>query len=352
MAENNKNSILKIIFALIVITIIAGGVIGYILYMRIYSDNVSLPDGKVAYLYIPTGATISTVYDSLYSNDYIINKKSFEWVAEKKNYKNHIRPGKYQLTAKMSNNRLINILRGGMQTPVKVTFNNIRLKTELAGRIAGQIEADSASIIKLLKDKTVLADYGFNENTILAMFIPNTYELYWNTSAKQFLERMNKEYRKFWNEKRQKRAEAIGLTPYEVSILASIVQAEQSTHNDEKPTIAGVYINRLNQDIPLEACPTLVYAIGDFSIKRVLEKDKKVESPYNTYMNKGLPPGPINLPEISSIDAVLNYKKHDYIFMCAKEDFSGYHYFSKTLSQHKAYAKKYWRELNRRGINR
>jgi len=198
----------------------------------------------------------------------------------------------------------------------------------------------------LLNNKDFITELGFKKETVLCLFLPNTYEFYWSTDAKQFILRMNDEYKKFWNETRTKKAKEVNLTPIEVSILASIVQAEQGRFNDEKPTIAGLYINRLTQGIALQSDPTLVYAAGDFSIKRVLNVHKEINSPYNTYMYAGLTPGPINLPEISSIDAVLNYEKHDYLFMCAKDDFSGYHYFAKTASQHNVYAQRYHAALN------
>jgi len=182
------------------------------------------------------------------------------------------------------------------------------------------------------------------------MFIPNTYEFYWNTSAEEFFKRMAKEYKAFWTSERIAKAKKIGLSQSEVSALASIVQAEQLFHADERSRVAGLYINRLNKGMLLQSDPTLIYALGDFTIKRVLNKHKIIKSPYNTYLNTGLPPGPINLPERSSIDAVLNYEKHDYIFMCAKEDFSGYHNFAKTNRQHEIYAAKYHRELNKRRI--
>ena len=252
----------------------------------------------------------------------------------------------------MSNNDLVNLLRSGKQSPVKLTFNTIRTYEDLAGKVANQIEADSISLLKALRNPDLANKYGFSTATFFTLFIPNTYEFYWNTSAEEFIQRMAREYKSFWNESRRAKAKAIGLSQSEVAILASIVQAEQMSHPDERPKVAGLYLNRLKRGMRLQSDPTLVFAIGDFSINRVLNQHKSIQSPYNTYLYSGLPPGPINLPELSSLEAVLNPEQHSYLYMCAKADFSGYHHFSKTLSQHNVYAKEYQRELNRRKIMR
>ncbi len=277
--------------------------------------------------------------------------ESFLWVANKKNYKN-IRSGRYEIKSGMSNNELVNMLRSGHQKPIKLTFNNIRTKQELASKVSQKLELDSIELMVLLNNNQFLTPFKFSNITIISMFIPNTYEFYWNISAEAFFKKMNKEYEKFWTKERLEKAEKIKMSPIEVSTLASIVQAEQSIHNDEKAKVAGLYINRLKKGMLLQSDPTVVYAIGDFSIRRVLNRDKEIDSPYNTYKYTGLPPSPINLPEISSIDAVLNYANHNYIFMCAKEDFSGYHNFSKTTHQHMIYARRYQRALNKKKIYR
>ncbi len=345
-----KKILLIILFTIITILTIAY-ILGNSYYDKIYGANVNIKK-KTTYLYIPSGANFRTVLDSLKSKNILRNINSFEWVANKKKYNNKIKAGRYLISNNMSNNELVNMLRAGKQKPLQVTINNIRTKEQLSGKIAGYIEADSIEIISLLNDEATLDKYDFNSRNILSMFLPNTYEFYWNTSANLFLKRMNREYKKFWNNNRLAKAKKIGLNEYEVSVLASIVQAEQSLHNEEKVIIAGLYINRLKRGILLQSDPTIVYAIGDFSIRRVLNKDKDIDSPFNTYKYAGLPPAPINLPEISSLDAVLNYKKHDYLFMCAKDDFSGYHYFSKTNRQHNIYAKRYHRALSKKGIRR
>ena len=300
-------------------------------------------------MYIPTGATLEDVVSLLYENNYIINRNSFEWLAEKKNYRNHIYPGRYKLTNGMSNNKLLDLLRSGKQEPVKVVFNNVRTKEQLAGKIAKQIEADSISIMRLLKDKDFIGKYDLNIATISCIFLPNTYEFWWNTSAEKFIDRMNNEYKKFWNEKRLSKAKVLNLTKEDVVTIASIVD-EETYKKDEMDDIAGVYINRLRKRMPLQADPTIKFALGDFTVKRILKKHLDIDSPYNTYKFYGLPPGPISIPSIDAIDAVLNYKEHDYLYFCASADFSGYHVFAKTLSQHNVNARAYQRALNKEKI--
>jgi UPF0755 protein len=242
-------------------------------------------------------------------------------------------------------------LRSGKQEPVNITFNNVRLLEDLPPKICANIFLDPETFMTKLEDSTLRAKYGFNEYTFKCMFIPNTYEVFWTITADELVERMSYEYKQFWNDERKAKADTIGLSPIDVSILASIVQAECKM-TDEAPVIAGLYLNRLKKNYLLQADPALVYASGDFTIKRVLNKHKEIDSPYNTYKYQGLPPGPINAPEIRYIDAVLNYEQHNYLYMCAKEDFSGYHNFSTNLQQHLVYARRYQRALNREGIYR
>ena len=334
--------VLGIVAILVVVAILAG----FKLYNMVMKPNVVTPDQKEFSLYIPTGADFDQVKDSLYGNHLIIDPGSFEWVARHKDYPSHVKPGRYVLKNGMGNNQLTNILRGGLQTPVKVTFNNIRDVKMLAGRVGTQIEADSASIAAYLTDNVNLNKLGFNSLTIPAMFLPNTYEFYWNTDAEKFVEKMKGEYDKFWNEERRNKAKTLGLSPVQVSILASIVDKE-TNKTDEMPRIAGVYLNRLRNGWLLQADPTLVFAVGDFDLKRVLNIHKEVESPYNTYKYAGLPPGPICIPSLQSINAVLNAEKHNYYYFCAKEDFSGYHVFAKTLTEHNRNAQRYQRALSR-----
>ena len=249
----------------------------------------------------------------------------------------------------MSNNQLVNMLRGGLQSPVKVTFNNIRDVDMLAGRIADQIEADSTSISNLLHNQQYINQLGFDSATIPALFLPDTYEFYWTTDAEGFVSRMFQEYNKFWNDERKQQAAAKNLTPIQVSTLASIVNKETNM-SDEMPRVAGVYLNRLKNNWLLQADPTLVFAWKDFSIRRVLDSHKEIESPYNTYKYIGLPPGPICIPSLAAIKAVLNAEEHHYFYFCAREDFSGYHNFAKTLAEHNRNAAKYQQALNQKGI--
>jgi UPF0755 protein len=338
----------SIVFGILFIFIIAGIRISDI-YWKAYSANIFTPGKKPFYLYIPTGSCIDDVFAIIYKANLVKHKHSFEWVAERKNYKNHVNPGRYKIHNRMSNNELINMLRAGIQEPVKVVINNIHSINELAKSVSRQIEPDETQILALLNDEIYLASLGFNKYSVIGMFIPDTYEFWWNTSARGFVERMKKEYDKFWNFERTLKARQINLSRNEIITLASII-AYETSKPEEYRRIAGVYINRLNKGIKLQADPTVKYALGNMKIKRVLTKQTTINSPYNTYMYYGLPPGPICLPSIKTIDAVLDYEKHDFLYFCAKEDFSGYHNFARTLDQHNRNARLYQRALNQRRI--
>ena len=345
--KNGKGKKIFFFFLLILVLLAAGA--GYLLYNIILKPNVWTPDQEAVAITIPTGSDYENVKNILYSQGLIIHRQNFEWLAEKKKYPNAVKPGKYLIDSTMSNNDLINLLRSGEQVPVQLIFNNIRGIYQLAESVSNQIEADSASITQLLTDSTYLSLLGLKKETAGILFIPNTYEMYWNTSAEGFIKRMHSEYIKFWNGERTRLANEIGLTIPEVVTLASIVEKE-TNKNDEKPIIAGVYMNRLKAGWRLQADPTVIYAIGDYSIKRVLNVHKEFRSPYNTYQFFGLPPGPICIPSIASIDAVLNYDRNNYLFFCAKDDMSGYHVFAKTNRQHNANARKYQEALDKMGV--
>jgi UPF0755 protein len=347
--SNNTSFIKKVLISVAIVSVLLIFITIAFAFKRIYQPNVTLNGKETSFVYIPTGSNINDVCRILYEKNIIINRSSFEWIAEKKKYQNNIKPGKYKIKNKMSNNELINLLRSGNQEPVKLTFNNIRTVNQLAGVISRQIEADSASLAKLLNDNDYVQSYGFSSSNIISMFLPDTYEFVWNTSPESFVKRMNKEYVKFWNSTRLEKAKEIGLTQTEVITLASIVD-EESNKPDEYAVIAGVYMNRLKKGIPLQADPTVKFALQDFTIKRVLKKHLQTESPYNTYLNKGVPPGPIAMPSIKAIESVLNYQKHNYLYFCAKSDFSGYHVFAKTLTQHNHNAQLYQAALNRNRI--
>lgn len=262
---------------------------------------------------------------------------------------NNVKSGRYRVVNSMNNLTLVRMLRNGNQTPVQLKFNNIRTKEQLAGRLSRQLMPDSVEILNLLNDTAFLSKYHVDPYTSVSLFLPNTYEIFWNVDAENIFERMYREYDKFWTEERKQKATAIPLTQEQVSTLASIVDAE-TNHNPEKPVIAGLYINRLRKNMPLQADPTVIFATGDFTIRRVLNVHTRTESPYNTYRNTGLPPGPIRIPTHTGIDAVLNYDTNDYIFMCAKETLNGEHNFAATWGEHQKNAARYQKALNERGI--
>lgn len=330
---------------------LSGLITAYVFYSRIYQPNVVLDFEKEVYFYIPTGSTFEDVQQILSEKGVVRNTASFRWVAEQKNYINRIKSGRYLLENGMNNNALVNLLRSGRQTPVNVVFNNVRTKEQLAGKIAHQLELDSLDLLFAMTDTAFLNPLTLDANSVSSLFIPNTYEFYWDVSIPDFLARMTAEHHHFWTENRKTKAQKLGLSPDKVVTLASIVEKE-TIKRDEQAKVAGLYLNRLRKGIKLESDPTVIYAIGDFTINRVLNKDLKVDSPYNTYKVKGLPPGPISIPSIHAIDAVLNPEKHNYIFMCAKEDFSGYHNFAKNYAGHLKNARMYRRALNNRGIKR
>lgn len=296
-------------------------------------------------LKIPSNSTFKTVSDKLFEDRVINDVLSFSFVAKVLDYQEAVKPGLYVIKPKMTNLQLVRQLRSGNQSPIRITFNNVRTKEDLAEKITTNLEIDQSQFLALLQDSVFIRKYDFNEETVMSMFIPNTYEVWWNTGAEALFDRMYKEYQSFWTENRKQKAAELGLSQKEVSTLASIVQAE-SQKSDERPKIAGVYLNRLKLGMPLQADPTLVFALGDFSLKRVLNIHKETDSPYNTYKYAGLPPGPINLPDINSLDAVLNSENHNFLYFCAKEDFSGYHSFATNLAQHNANARRYQAALN------
>ncbi len=342
MSKKIRNFIIILGILVIIVGICVG--LGY---YYILAPNTNVKDDGI--IYLRENSTISQVLDSLQRYGYIENMHTLSAVAKIKRFASPVKPGRYKIRDGMNNNELINMFRSGNQLPVNFTFNNMRTLDEFAEKAHEELGTSKEELLTLLKDSDVLADLGFDSTTIMAMFIPNTYQIYWNTSALDLLERMKKEYHRFWNEDRMAKAAVIGLSPEEVITLASIIE-EETAKPEEYPVIAGVYINRLNRGIKLDACPTLKFVLGDFTISRILDRYLKIDSPYNTYMYAGLPPGPIRIASIKVIDSVLNYQKHDYLYFCAKSDFSGYHNFSRTLRQHNIYAREYHQELNKRKI--
>ena len=312
-------------------------------YQVVYTPNI-LVDKEDRLFLVKEGASFKDIQKELHEGSYVQDLVSFSFLARLRGYDDQIKPGRYKLRKNMSNLEALRILRSGTQEPVRITFNNVRLIRELAEKITKNLDMTAEEFEARLINFAMTNKDGFNKNNVLTMFIPNTYEVYFNIAPDALIKRMQNEYHNFWNEERKEKAKKVGLTQVEVSILAAIVQAE-SVKEDEAPKIAGLYLNRLKKGIALQADPTLVYAVGDFSLKRILNGHKQIDSPYNTYKYPGLPPGPINLPEIGSIDAVLNYVPSDYYYMCAREDFSGYHNFTNSYQEHMNNAIRYQRAL-------
>lgn len=304
---------------------------------------------ETVYVYIDNDKDFKNLTQQLVDSAGCKNLSSFVLLAKLLNYPEQMKTGRYAITSGMNNMDLLKDLRQAHQSAVKLTFNNIRFTDDLAKRLSEQLMISKEDIQRLLVDSAVCAGLGFTPPTIISMFIPNTYEVYWNITPENLLKRMKKEYTNFWTDKRLAKAQTIGLTPVEVATLASIVE-EETAASDEYPVVAGLYLNRLHIGMPLQADPTVKFAIGDFGLKRILFEHLEIDSPYNTYKHTGLPPGPLRVPTIKGMDAVLNRMDHNYLYMCAKEDFSGRHNFAATLAEHNRNANRYRAELNRRNI--
>jgi UPF0755 protein len=317
------------------------------LWIVVFTPNVR--SDTALRIYLPSGSSFENLIDTLRSSGALKSERNFLVTAKLKSFDRSLKSGSYMIDPGMNNNEIVNMLRSGKQTPVNVTFNNIRTLDELASRVGSQIEADPASLSRFFDDENNYSADGFTRQTLISVFLPDTYQLYWSLDPKGFYRRMLREYNAFWNDERLASARALNLTPVEVSILASII-VEEAAKDDEMPRIAGVYLNRLRKGIPLQADPTVKFAVNDFAIRRVLNEHLEVDSPYNTYKYSGLPPGPVRCASKPALEAVLKAEKHDYLFFVAKADFSGYHHFSRTLSEHNRYATAYRRELNKRRI--
>jgi UPF0755 protein len=344
-------NIKKIAVAFVLFGLVAIAAFSYYIYSIMLVSNTAF-NSKEAYVYIPTGASYDEVRNDL--EPLLISIDKFDVLAQQKKYMSNVRPGRYRISKGMTNNDIINSLRS-QNVPITVAFNNQHSLNQLAKRISNQIEADSLELIESFTDEDFLKTHGFTAETALSMYLPNSYEFFWNTTPRKFRTKMLKSYRIFWNKKRLEQAKEIGLSQTEIAILAAIVQ-EESKQKSEQPRVAGVYINRLKNGWPLQADPTLKYAAYQLPayknkvIKRVLNKHKKIESPYNTYLNKGLPPGLIAMPDLSVIDAVLNYERHDFFFFAANPERPGYHNFAKSISGHNKNAQSYQNYLSRKGI--
>ncbi len=342
--KKTKKIILGSIVSVILLIALSGGLIYYKLTSPFF--NVT----EKVYVYIDDRKDFNDLLLQLQSTAKIKDIGTFQKLAKAINYSEKMKTGRYAVDSKLSCKDFLKNLIKGNQDPCKITFNNIRLKNELSENIGSQLMFGAAALQQQLNDSSVCSKYGFDTQTIQCMFIPNTYEIYWNISMERFLDRMKKEYDNFWTSERLDKASRIPLFPVQVAVLASIVE-EETIVPDEYPQVAGLYINRLKKGMLLQADPTVKYAVGDFSLKRILYTHLEVESPYNTYKHEGLPPGPIRIPSIKGLNAVLNYANHQYLYMCAKEDFSGRHNFATTLAEHTRNAQRYQAALNRNNIH-
>ncbi|WP_228851999.1 endolytic transglycosylase MltG [Aegicerativicinus sediminis] len=343
----------KILWVIALVGLAVAAYLAYYVYSAMLSPNTAF-NNEEAFIFIQTDADYQDVRGQL--EPLLGDIETFDALAQRKQYTANIKAGKYRIVKGMNNNEIINSIRS-KNIPITVSFNNQNTIGELAGRIGQQIEADSLSLISSILNSEFLESNGFESQTAIAMYLPNSYEFFWNTDADGFRDRMKKEYDKFWTDDRMAMAEEIGLSPVEVMTLASIVY-EESKKADEQPIVAGVYINRLKRGIALQADPTLkfaAYQLPEYKntvIKRVLNVHKEINSPYNTYMYPGLPPGPIAMPDLSAIKAVLNYQKHNYLYFSADPERLGYHKFATTLAQHNANARAYHAYLNSQGIKK
>jgi UPF0755 protein len=336
----------KFIIALVVIVILALGGTAIFYYLRYFGPQVT---ANQEYLYIKTGSTFDDVYKTIRDENIVRDTATFSWAAHQMKYTAHVKPGRYRLTDGMSNRKFIRMLQLGEQEPVELSFHVFRTKEQFAGFVSKKLETDSLSLLRYLDSSSFVNQFGLDTNNAFVMIMPDSYKLDWNISPEKFYKRMYKHYDTFWTDQRKQQAAAINLTVPQVSILASIVDAE-AVYDDEMPTIAGLYLNRLRKGMKLESDPTIIFAMHDFTIHRVLNKYLSVNSPYNTYAHTGLPPGPVMLPSVAAVKAVLNYQKNDYLYMVAKEDFSNRHNFATNEAQHNINAAKFRKALTEHNI--
>lgn len=343
----------KILWAIAIIGLFIFGAIAYYIYGAMFSPNTNFNNEK-AYIFVPTDASYNDVRNQLIT--LLKDIETFDALAKQKQYDTYVVPGKFAISKGMNNNEIINSIRS-KNIPVNVSFNNQHSLPALAGRVSLQIEADSLELIKAMTNDDFLRQQELTQETAISMYLPNSYEFFWNTSARGFRDKMLKEYKHYWNANRTKKAQSLNLSPQEVITLASIVH-EESKKKDEQPRVAGVYLNRLKLGMPLQADPTLkfaAYQLPEYQgtvIRRVLNVHKEIESPYNTYKYAGLPPGPIAMPDLSAINAVLDAEQHNYLYFAADASRIGYHKFAKNLSAHNRNAREYQRYLSSQGINR
>ena len=343
--NTKRNTIFKVLALAFLLIII-------VVFVKFFTSNTNFDKDEV-YVQVPTGSTYTDVVKII--SPYIKNMNDFEVIAKLRSYPNNVKSGRFLFKKGMSAFQLVGAIRRNI--PVKLAFNNQERLENLCERVSSQIEPDTTTLLATFRDTLFLKENDFTKDNVFAMFLPNTYEVYWNISAEKFRSKMLDEYKRFWTKERIAKADALNLTPVQVITLASIVHKE-TVKKSERPTVAGVYLNRLNIGMPLQADPTVIYALKlrdknfDQIIKRVLYNDLFINSPFNTYQNIGLPPGPIAMPDADAIDAVLNPTKHDYIYFCASVEKFGYHEFASTITQHNVNAKKYADWLNAQGTKR
>lgn len=343
MQKKKKRILFGVLAFLLLIGIACAGTIYYLLFAPQFHP------AKTAYVYIDRDDTADSIYNKVEKAGNPGNFTGFRWMTRWRDYPRQIHTGRYAIRPNENVYHVFSRLYRGYQEPMNLTIGSVRTVDRLVRSVGKQLMVDSAEIARVMNDSAVLQRLGYTPETLPCLFIPETYQVYWDMSAEDFLERMQKEHRKFWNRERLDKAASIGLTPEEVCTLASIVE-EETNNNAEKPMVAGLYINRLHSGMPLQADPTIKFALQDFGLRRITNAHLNIDSPYNTYLNPGLPPGPIRIPSPVGLDAVLNYTRHNYLYMCAKEDFSGTHNFASNYSDHMKNARKYWKALNERKI--
>lgn len=343
MNKKRRNILLSVLAVFCLTCIIGAGTVYYYVFYPQFHPS------KTTYIYIDRNDTADSVFNKIRKQGTPHSFNGFKWISHFRKYNDKIHTGRYAINPGDNAYQLYDRLSKGHQAPINLTIGSVRTLDRLAHNIGKQLMIDSAEIFTAVYDSTFLKKMGYTKATIPCLFIPETYQVYWDVSVEGFLARMKKEHDKFWNKDRLAKAQAMGMTPEEVCTLASIVE-EETNNNAEKPMVAGLYINRLHMGMPLQADPTVKFALQDFGLRRIITKHLKIQSPYNTYLNKGLPPGPIRLPSPKGVDSVLNYVKHNYVFMCAKEDFSGTHNFASNYTDHMINARKYWKALNKRKI--
>lgn len=345
--QKNKGNRIWIRRGILIACAILAGVAVYLAY-RVFGPNTRA-FGDKKYFYIRTGSHYADVLEGLKDQDIIRNGNSFDWVAKQLDYPNRVKAGRYQVTRGMSNFEIVKLLRSGRQSPVTLVINKLRTENDFVRKVSLNLEADSTALRAMLKDPVYLRQFGLDTNTAMCAIVPNTYEFYWNTSAEKVFEKFEQAHTDFWTDERKAKASALGLSENEVTVLASIVE-EETNANDEKPLIASVYLNRYRKGMLLQADPTVKFSLQNFALRRILSEHLHFESPYNTYLHKGLPPGPICTPSVKTLEAVLNTPDTDYLYFCARADMAGHHAFAATYAAHLENARKYHAALDARGL--